>query len=168
MSVGEFNSHYGKTSRLTYFVMDATHVHAQCLILGEIYFGSRISSSSDLLILCDATWSSPMQSSCFISVLLCWIGPFLFFFFFYLVRPFIWVIKTFQPVKSSVHPNRTKFPLPLPSPKETSTCTQIFCRSLSPNIKMAALTCTQILLALGMLISGSVNTLSKKAQNDCS
>ncbi|XP_020622439.1 solute carrier family 35 member F6-like isoform X1 [Orbicella faveolata] len=33
---------------------------------------------------------------------------------------------------------------------------------------MAALTCTQILLALGMLISGSVNTLSKKAQNDCS
>ena len=34
--------------------------------------------------------------------------------------------------------------------------------------KMAALTCTQILLAIGMLISGSINTLSKKAQNDCS
>ncbi|XP_073242881.1 solute carrier family 35 member F6-like [Porites lutea] len=33
---------------------------------------------------------------------------------------------------------------------------------------MAALTCTQILLAIGMLISGSINTLSKKAQNDCS
>lgn len=35
-------------------------------------------------------------------------------------------------------------------------------------IKMAALTCAQILLAIGMLISGSINTLSKKAQNDCS
>jgi len=33
---------------------------------------------------------------------------------------------------------------------------------------MAALTCAQILLAIGMLISGSINTLSKKAQNDCS
>ncbi|KAK3731068.1 hypothetical protein QZH41_019221, partial [Actinostola sp. cb2023] len=33
---------------------------------------------------------------------------------------------------------------------------------------MAALTSTQLLLALGMLISGSINTLSKKAQNDCS
>ncbi|KXJ24479.1 solute carrier family 35 member F6 [Exaiptasia diaphana] len=33
---------------------------------------------------------------------------------------------------------------------------------------MAVLSCTQILLALGMLISGSINTLSKKAQNDCS
>ncbi|XP_027050889.1 solute carrier family 35 member F6-like isoform X2 [Pocillopora damicornis] len=32
---------------------------------------------------------------------------------------------------------------------------------------MATLTCTQILLAIGMLISGSINTLSKKAQNDC-
>ena len=35
-------------------------------------------------------------------------------------------------------------------------------------VKMAALTCAQILLAIGMLISGSINTLSKKAQNDCS
>ena len=34
-------------------------------------------------------------------------------------------------------------------------------------IRMATLTCTQILLAIGMLISGSINTLSKKAQNDC-
>ncbi|KAJ7382373.1 hypothetical protein OS493_035434 [Desmophyllum pertusum] len=33
---------------------------------------------------------------------------------------------------------------------------------------MAVLTGTQMLLALGMLISGSINTLSKKAQNDCS
>jgi len=33
---------------------------------------------------------------------------------------------------------------------------------------MAALTCGQVLLAIGMLISGSINTLSMKAQNDCS
>ena len=34
-------------------------------------------------------------------------------------------------------------------------------------IKMAALNILQILLMAGMLITGSINTLSKKAQNDC-
>ena len=34
------------------------------------------------------------------------------------------------------------------------------------NKKMAALTYGQVLLAIGTLISGSINTLSKKAQND--
>lgn len=33
---------------------------------------------------------------------------------------------------------------------------------------MATLTSRQILLAIGMLFTGSINTLSKKAQNDCS
>ena len=33
--------------------------------------------------------------------------------------------------------------------------------------KMAAFSCLQICLMLGMLITGSINTLSKKAQNDC-
>ncbi|XP_078001326.1 solute carrier family 35 member F6-like [Glandiceps talaboti] len=32
---------------------------------------------------------------------------------------------------------------------------------------MAALTVQQILLAIGMLVTGSINTISKKAQNDC-
>ncbi|KAL4237585.1 hypothetical protein ACF0H5_002299 [Mactra antiquata] len=32
---------------------------------------------------------------------------------------------------------------------------------------MAAFSCTQIFLMLGMLVTGSINTLSKKAQNDC-
>ncbi|WAR19076.1 S35F6-like protein [Mya arenaria] len=32
---------------------------------------------------------------------------------------------------------------------------------------MAALSCLQILLMIGMLVTGSINTLSKKAQNDC-
>ncbi|XP_064600776.1 solute carrier family 35 member F6-like [Liolophura sinensis] len=30
-----------------------------------------------------------------------------------------------------------------------------------------ALSCVQILLMIGMLVTGSINTLSKKAQNDC-
>ena len=33
--------------------------------------------------------------------------------------------------------------------------------------KMASFTCLQIILMIGMLITGSINTLSKKAQNDC-
>lgn len=32
---------------------------------------------------------------------------------------------------------------------------------------MAAFSCMQIVLMIGMLITGSINTLSKKAQNDC-
>ncbi|XP_045160794.2 solute carrier family 35 member F6-like isoform X2 [Mercenaria mercenaria] len=32
---------------------------------------------------------------------------------------------------------------------------------------MAAFTCVQIFLMIGMLVTGSINTLSKKAQNDC-
>ncbi|ESO96502.1 hypothetical protein LOTGIDRAFT_159919, partial [Lottia gigantea] len=31
-----------------------------------------------------------------------------------------------------------------------------------------ALTCVQVLLMIGMLVTGSINTISKKAQNDCS
>lgn len=36
----------------------------------------------------------------------------------------------------------------------------------SHDFKMAAFSCLQIFLMIGMLITGSINTLSKKAQND--
>lgn len=36
----------------------------------------------------------------------------------------------------------------------------------SHDLKMAAFSCLQIFLMIGMLVTGSINTLSKKAQND--
>ena len=60
-----------------------------------------------------------------------------------------------------------------PRPSRTSNIFPVSLRNsclfvVCPELKMAALTCTQILFAIGMLISGSVNTLTLKAQNDCS